>query len=140
MPTETHPHLSTINQFFQAYAQRDIAGLRQVLATDARWTALGQHPLAGVKNGFDEVIRFFDQMGAVMGRSNPRVEKLIVSANETYVIECQRVITNRTDEYNLDHLVCVLWRFENFKIVEGRHFFSDPQAVDNFFSAMTQIQ
>lgn len=140
MPTEAHPHLATLNQFFQAYAQRDFDGLRQVLAADARWTALGQHPLAGVKNGFDEVIQFFDQMGAVMGRSNPRVEKLIVSANETYVIECQRVITNRTDGYNLDHLVCVLWRFENSKIVEGRHFFSDSQAVDSFLNAVAQIK
>ncbi len=130
----THPNLTLIDRFFEAYSRRDMDGLHRVLAPDARWIALGQHPLAGVKTGFDQVIGFFDAMGAVMGKSNPRVEKLIVSANDDYVIECQHVWTNRSDGHNLDHLVCVLWTFRNGQIVEGRHFFSDPQAADKFFN------
>lgn len=65
-----HPNLDLVNQFFQAYGQRDLDSLRRVLAEDAKWTALGQHPLSGARNGFDEVIAFFDRMGTVMGQSN----------------------------------------------------------------------
>jgi len=129
-----HPNLDLIDEFFQAYSKRDFDGLRRVLAENATWTSLGRHPLSGVRNGFDEVIAFFDTMGEVMGRSNTKVEKLIIGANDDYVIECQHVWTNREDGYNLDHLVCVLWKFKNSQIVEGRHFFSDPQAVDTFFN------
>jgi hypothetical protein len=40
-----------------------------------------------------------------------------VGANDKYVVECQHIWTNRDDGHNLDHLVCVLWKFENGKIV-----------------------
>ncbi len=136
----THPNLVLIDRFFEAYAKRDMAALHAVLAPDARWIALGQHPLAGVKVGPEQVIAFFDAMGAVMGKSNPKVEKLIVSANDNYVIECQHVWTDRSDGHNLDHLVCVLWTFKDGRIVEGRHFFSDPKAADTFFTYVNSLK
>ena len=136
----SHSNQKIIDQFFEAYGKRDLDRLRLVLAEDAKWISLGRHPYSGVRNGFDEVIGFFDTMGAVMGRSNNRVEKLIVCQNDDYVLECQRVWTNREDSHNLDHLVCVLWKFENSKIVEGRHFFSDPEAVDQFFTYLSTLQ
>ena len=136
----TYPKLDLINKFFEAYGKRDFDGLRRVLADNAKWTALGQHPLSSVRNGFDQVIAFFDAMGVVMGRSNVKVEKLVVGANDNYVVECQHVWTNRDDGHNLDHLVCVLWKFENGKIVEGRHFFADPQAVNNFFNYVATVE
>lgn len=136
----THPNLALIDQFFEAYAQPDLDGLHQVLAADAKWTALGSNPLAGVKNGFDEVIGFFDAMGAVMVKSNPRVERLILSANDDHAVECQHVWTNGGDGHDLDHLVCVLWTFKDGMIVEGRHFFSDPQAADQFFNYVSAVK
>jgi hypothetical protein len=136
----THPNLALIEQFFEAYSRRDLDGLHKVLASNAKWTALGVHPLAGVKNGFGEVIAFFDAMGAVMGKSSPKVEKLIVSANADYAVECQHVWTDRGDGHDLDHLVCVLWTFKDGKIAEGRHFFSDPQAADRFFNYATSLK
>jgi ketosteroid isomerase-like protein len=57
----THPNIDLNNKFFEAYGKRDLDGLRTVLAEDAKWTALGEHPLSGVRNGFAEVIAFFDR-------------------------------------------------------------------------------
>src|SRR5512133_2817471 len=114
----SHPNQDIIDQFFEAYGRRDIDALRLVLADHAKWVSLGRHPYSGVRNGFDEVIAFFDRMGAIMSKSNNRVEKLIVCERDNYVLECQRVWTNREDGHNLDHLVCVLWKFEDSKIVE----------------------
>ena len=132
-------NLDTINKFLEAYGKRDLEALKLVLAEDAKWISLGQHPFGGVKNGFEEVIAFFDTMGSIMGRSNVRVEKLIVSENDTYVIECQHIWTGREDGHNLDHLVCVLWKFEGSKIVEGRHFFADPKAADDFYNYIASL-
>jgi ketosteroid isomerase-like protein len=134
-----HPNLILIDKFFEAYAKHDIDGLRLVLADNAKWTSLGQHPFGGVRNGFDEVIGFFDTMGAVMSKSGTRVEKLIIGANDAYVVECQHVWTTREDGHNLDHLVCVLWKFENGKIVEGTHFFADPKMADGFFNYVAAL-
>jgi ketosteroid isomerase-like protein len=135
----TTSNLDIIDRFFAAYSKRDMDGLKLVLDEHAKWISLGQHPFGGVKNGFQEVIAFFDAMGAIMGKSNVRVEKLIVSENDQHVVECQHVWTNRDDGHNLDHLVCVLWTFENSKIVEGRHFFADPKAADDFFKYIASI-
>jgi len=135
----TNTNLDIINKFFEAYDKRDIDALQLVLDENAKWISLGQHPFSGVKNGLNEVIAFFDKMGAIMGKSNVRVEKLIVSENEKYVIECQHVWTNREDRHNLDHIICVLWTFENSKIIEGRHFFADPKAGDDFFNYIASL-
>lgn len=133
-------NLDIINKFFEAYGKRDMDSLKLVLADNAKWISLGQHPFSGVRNGFKEVIAFFDTMGAIMGKSNVSVEKLIISENENYVIECQHLWTNRVDKHNLDHMVCVLWTFENSKIIEGRHFFSDPKATDDFFNYIASVK
>jgi ketosteroid isomerase-like protein len=129
----THPNQSLIDRFFAAYAKRDVDAIRQVMSEDVEWIALGEQPLAGVKKGLAEVITSFDQTGAVMGKSNPHVDRVVVGANNDYLIECQHVQTHRGDGHDLDQMVCVLWTFANGKIVQGTHFYSDPQAADAFF-------
>jgi uncharacterized protein len=47
----------------------------------------------------------------------------IVAENSNRLIECIHSKTNRPDNNNLEHYACVLWAFENGKIIEGRHFF-----------------
>ncbi len=129
-------NVKVIDAFFDSYSRRDMAGIRRVMAEDVRWTFPGRHPLSGVKDGLEAVIAFFDTMGGIMGGSNVRSEKLITGADAQYVVECQHVWTNRADGHNLDHLWCVVWRFEGGKIVEGRHFAADQYAVDAFFGSL----
>jgi ketosteroid isomerase-like protein len=74
-----------------------------------------------------------------MAVSNGKMEKLIIAENDRYVIECQHSKTNREDGNNLEHFSTVLWTFENGKIIEGRHFFADPQAVDSYFTAVAPV-
>ena len=132
----THPNLGLINEFFEAYGNHDLNGIRQVLAENATWTFPGHHPLSGTKVGVDEIVAFFDDMGRIMGNSNVKVEKLIEGVSEAYVVECQHLRTNRADGHNLDHQWCVLWKFENGKIIEGRHLAADQHAVDKFFAQL----
>jgi len=130
-------NLEIINKFFDSYGKRDFEGLKQVLDENVVWYFLGQHRLAGVKNGINELISFFDTMGGIMSQSKPSIEKLIVSEKDNYVIECQHIKTNRADGINIDHYVSVLWTIENGKIISGRHFFADPGAVDNYFNKVS---
>ncbi|MEO6316609.1 MAG: nuclear transport factor 2 family protein [Chitinophagaceae bacterium] len=128
-----------VDKFFAAYGSHDFAAIRKVMQEDVLWVFLGQHPIAGVKNGIEEVVAFFDNMGAVMGSSAVKVEKLVSGSNENYFLECQHITTHRADGHNVDHHICVLWTFENNKIKEGRHFFADPHAADHFFAAIAPI-
>lgn len=127
-----------VNKFFEAYSKRDMNGIKQVMAENAIWTFLGQHKLAGIKNGVEEIIAFFDTMSGIMSKSKPMVEKIVTGSNDNYLVECQHIKTNREDGINIDHQVCVLWTFENDKIISGRHFFADPGTADRFFEAVTR--
>ncbi len=130
---------SVINKFFAAYGKRNFAAIREVMHEDITWVFMGQHPLAGVKNGIEDVIAFFDNMGAIMGSSKVKADKLVLGSNDHYLVECQHITTHRDDGNNIDHHVCVLWTFENNKIKEGRHFFADPHAADHFFATVAPI-
>jgi uncharacterized protein len=136
MQMMTHPNLERIDAFFAAYGKRDHEALRQVLADNATWTFPGHHPLSGTKIGIDEVVALFDAIGSVMGSSNANVEKLVIGANEQYIAECQYIRTNRVEGPNLDQQLCVLWSFENGKIVSGRHLAADQDALDMFFTTL----
>ena len=95
--------------------------------------------MAGVKNGIEDVVAFFDNMSAIMGASKVKAERLVTGSNDALLVECQHITTHRDDGNNVDHHVCVLWTFENNKIKEGRHFFADPHAADHFFAAVAPI-
>lgn len=125
-----------VDAFFEAYIKRNKEGIKQVMDENVTWYFLGQHKLAGIKYGIDEVIAFFDKMGSIMSESKPTVDKLIIASKDNYLIECQHIKTNREDGINIEHDVSVLWTFENGKIVSGRHFFADPKAVDAYFNAV----
>jgi len=125
-----------VNKFFDSYMKRDLDGIKHVMAANVVWYFMGRHKLAGTKNGIDEVIKFFDFMGRIMASSRPTIEKLIVAEKENYLIECQHIKTNREDGLNIEHDVSVLWRFENGRIISGRHFFADPESVDRYFNAV----
>jgi len=125
-----------VDAFFEFYFKKNKEEIKLVMAENVTWSFLGQHKLAGIKNGIDEVIAFFDNMGSIMNESKTSVDKLIVSSNDNYLIECQHLKTNREDGINIEHDVSVLWKFENGKIISGIHFFADPKAVDDYFNAV----
>ena len=72
-----------------------------------------------------------------MGSSAVILEKLVTGVSETHVSECQHLRTNRADGNNMEQYWCVLWTFENGRIVEGRHLASDQQAADRFFGYLS---
>ncbi|MFT3754090.1 MAG: SRPBCC domain-containing protein [Paludibacter sp.] len=125
-----------IEMFFDAYSKQDYESVKQVMSEDVTWTFLGHNKVAGIKKGINGVIAFFDLMGGIMSESKPSINKLIIAENDTYLIECQHIKTNREDGINIEHDVSVLWTFENGKIIAGRHFFADPVAVDAYFNSV----
>ncbi len=73
-----------------------------------------------------------------MGNAKPTIEKPIVCENANHLIECVHNQSNRSDGISLAHYATVLWTFRDGKIVEGQHFFADPQAVDSCFTEVAK--
>lgn len=133
-----HKNISIVNSFFEYYSKRDINALHTIVSEQVQWIFPGHHNYSGAKNGFDEVIAFFDTMGGIMSNSGIKAERLFMEANDRYVVEYQHIWTNRTDGNNLDHHWCVTWKIKNGKIIEGRHFAGNQHEVDRFFHKISQ--
>lgn len=132
---EQHANLQLIERFFNAYSQRDLAALREVLADDAHWIFPGDHALSGTHSGIDAIVAFFDAVGSAMGQSLPHVERLVMGVSDQYVVECQQIQTNRAGAPNLDQTMCVLWRFANGMIILGQHLAADEAQLNAFYES-----
>ena len=133
-----HANINVVNSFFESYGKRDMNALESVLDKNAKWIFPGHHNFSGVKNGFDEIIAFFDTMGRIMGGSGIKAERLFMESNDSFVVEYQHIWTTRTDGNNIDHHWCVAWKIKNGKIIEGRHFAGDQHMMDRFFHKISQ--
>lgn len=120
-------HLSKIQSFFAAYAQKNVAAIRQVMAEDILWHIPGHHPLAGTKRGITEVLAFFDQLGKAGFQAQP----LAVAEHGDYVLDHHRGWS--TQGSGLDLKWCLVFRFENGKIKEVTNFCENQQKADLFF-------
>src|SRR3954463_9475372 len=109
-----HPNLEIINKFFLAYGNNDLKGISEVVDENVKWTIPGHHPLSGQKQGIEEVVAFFTQLGKSVFKADP----IVLGVNDNYVIDCHRGWSNREDGKNIDILWCLLWKIENGKVVE----------------------
>ncbi len=134
-----NPNQKIVEKFFEAYGKHAMDDIKKVMSENVLWYFRGKHPYAGVKQGITEVVSFFDTMAKIMGDSKPTMEKIFEGENENHFFECSHIKTNRTDGINVDHYVSVMWTFQNGKIIKGRHFFADPVAIDQYFTAMAKI-
>lgn len=131
----THPNIDIMNNFFDAYMERDMSALKLVMDENIKWTFPGRNYLSGTKTGIDEVIDFFDVTGRILGESSYKIEKLVIGADHDYVIECHHVWPIEKEQYP-DYYWCILWKFKDGKIIEGRALSSDQYAVDEFFEKL----
>jgi uncharacterized protein len=127
-------NLQKIQAFFTAYAAKNVAGVREVMADDIAWTIPGHHPLAGTKRGVDEVLAFFDQLG----KANFKAQPLVVAENGDYVVDHHRGWSEEAG--GLDLTWCLVFRFEGGKIKEVVNFCADQHKADLFFWKVYQLK
>lgn len=126
--------LSIIEMFYKALNSKDTEVIQRVLSEKVKWIFPGRNHLSGTKVGVNSVVSFFDKFEEGLEGSNGKVEKLIISENNNYVLECNHIVTSRADGVNLDQDICVLWTFKDGKIIEGKHLTEDQFVADTFFN------
>jgi ketosteroid isomerase-like protein len=132
IPTEleNNTNIQIVQDFFDAYGKNDFEGIRQVFAEDVQWYIPGRHPLSGPKNGIDEVMNFFEELGKV----GFNAEVMILAANDNYVIDAHRGWSNVTSGENVDLNWVLFYQIENNKIKRVINFAGDQPLADEFFT------
>jgi ketosteroid isomerase-like protein len=127
-------NLSKIQEFFAAYASKNVAAVRSVMADDIVWRIPGHHPLAGEKRGITEVLAFFDQLGKASFQAQP----IVVAEQGDYVVDHHRGWS--TVGSGLDLTWCLVFRFEGGKIKEVINFCEDQHKADLFFHEIYKLK
>ena len=125
----THPNITLVHQFFQAYAEHDQPTISQLLSPSIRWCIPGNHPLSGIKTGPDEVLSYLSQLSKAAFQAKP----IVMGVNDEYVIDCHYNWSNFPEGSQFTGMSCLLWKFENGKISEVHNFPQDQHLVDLFF-------
>ncbi len=124
-----HPNVAIIQRYYQAYGAGQLDVIRNdIFAPNITWTIPGHHPLAGTKQGADEVFAFFQQLS----KAKFKAEVLFLGGSDSYVVDVHRGWSN-LEQDNIDILWALLFRIENNRIVQAVNFPGDQHAADAFF-------
>ncbi len=127
-------NLKKIEAFFAAYAQKNVAAIREVMADDITWFIPGHHPLSGTKKGIPEVLAFFDQLG----RANFKAQPLVIVEQGDYVVDHHRGWSDEGDK--LDVTWCLVFKFDKGRIREVTNLCADQHKADAFFWSIYKLK
>jgi len=122
-------NIKVVQDFFAAYGANDLDAIAEVMDEHVQWHIPGRHPLSGTKNGRDEVLAFFAQLGAAGFKAEP----IYFGADETHVVDIHRGWSNADGKPNVDTVWALVYRIENGRIVEATNLSADQDAANTFF-------
>ncbi|MBV7396431.1 nuclear transport factor 2 family protein [Mameliella alba] len=129
MAASPEDNIKIVQDFFAAYGAGDLDGIAAVMDENIRWHIPGRHPLSGTKQGRDEVLAFFAQLGAADFKAQP----IYFGADETHVVDIHRGWSNVAGKPNVDTTWALVYRIEDGKIVEATNLSADQDAANSFF-------
>ena len=125
-----HPLVSIVEKMYECFNKGDMATLKkEVFADNINWRLPGHHPLAGAKQGADEVIAFFSQLV----KSGIHVDLIKIDGfGDDTVVEVLRGY-GQVGSAILDANNCTHYHIKDGKIYDVQVYISDQHTVDQFF-------
>ena len=128
-------NIRVVQDFFAAYGDSDLDGIAAVMDENVKWHVPGRHPLSGTRNGREEVLVFFEQLGIAGFRAEP----IYFGADENHVVDIHRGWSNAEGRPNVDTIWALVYRIADGKIVEATNLSADQDAANNFFWSLYQF-
>ena len=128
-------NIKVVQDFFAAYGKGDLDGIAAVMDENVQWHIPGRHPLSGTKNGRDEVLAFFGQLGVAKFKAEP----IFFGADDNYVVDIHRGWSNAEGKPNVDTTWALVYRIVNGKIVEATNLSADQDSANAFFWSQYQL-
>ena len=115
--------------------QTVLQAIADVMDENVKWHIPGRHPLSGTKNGRDEVLAFFAQLGL----ANFQAEPIYFGADDNYVVDIHRGWSNAEGKANVDTTWALIYRIVDGKIVEATNLSADQDSANAFFWSQYQL-
>jgi uncharacterized protein len=146
-------NLALVQRMYDCFNRDDLNTIRnEIFASNLVWNLPGRHPLAGTKNGAEEVLAFFAQLrqANIQVTLDPQNDPAtgIDSFGENTVVEVHRGSGTTTvrdasgneQQVTLNALNCTHYQIRDGRIAQVQVYMSDQHAADNFFNAVYRLK
>ena len=129
--------MDVVSRMYECFNRADLDTIKkEIFAEDLVWKLPGRHPLAGTKNGADEVLAFFHQLN----KAGVQVDLVnIAEWTDDIVVEVHRGHADLGDN-KLDGLNCTHYHVRDGKIAEVQVYVSDQYVLDRLLQQGLQVQ
>ena len=124
---------ATMRRAYEAFNTADMDTLMETFDESASWHTPGRGSFSGDRKSREETLTFFGRLGQETGGTF-RAELLhMAEDDEDRVIGMQRSTAER-DGKHLDVRNCIVFQLRDGRIVDGREYFHDLYAWDQFWA------
>jgi len=124
--------IENLRRGYKAFADSDVATLTELIPERAVWHVPGRGPLAGDKNGREEILGFFGQLAQLSGGTF-KAELVHLLGDDNYVVALQRT-TAAVKGKSIDSFDVIVQRLENDQPIETWQMSSNPYEADELLA------
>ena len=126
---DMHPNAQVVMSGFQAFAEGDMATMKEILADDVKWHTSGRSKFSGSRQGVDAVLQFFGEVS-----SDAQIEQELHSilADDEHVVALVKSRVTRGDD-SLDDQTVFVFHVSGGKVTECWSTSFDEYAADAFW-------
>jgi ketosteroid isomerase-like protein len=125
-------NVAVLRRAYEAFARADFAALNECFHEESVWHVPGNSLVSGAHKGRDAVFAFFGRLMELSGGTF-KAEGRDIGASDTRAYSLEHLTAARAGK-TLDVELVLVVRVEGGRIVEGRDFFSDQAAWDDFWA------
>jgi ketosteroid isomerase-like protein len=126
-------HAALVERGYEAFNAADMQTLTELFDPAVIWHTPGRGPMAGDYHGRDATFGQFGRYGMQTNGTFRATLRNIVDGGDGLVVAMHHN-TGARDGKDLDVDCCLVFRFQDGRIVECREYFSDTYAWDDFWS------
>ncbi len=127
---DLHPNAHTVLAGFQAFAQGDMATMKELFHEDATWRVSGRGRWSGDYTGSDAIVRFFGDISAEATVDN---DVHAVLADDEHVVVLVNGHVSRGDDDALDTQNIFIFHVSDGKVTDVWSTALDQASVDEFW-------
>ena len=124
--------VENLRRGYKAFADTDVATLTELIPEGAVWHVPGRGPLAGDKNGREEILGYFGKLAELTGGTF-KAEVVHIVGDDNYVVALQRT-TATVNGKTINSFDVLVDRMENDEFVETWQMSSNPYEADELLA------
>ena len=130
---EAAKNAETVRRGYAAFNAADMKTLTELFHESASWHTPGRSPLAGDRKGRDAIFALFGRYGGDTGGTFKAALQQVLTSDDGRVVGIHRNTATRGGK-QLDVVCCLVFEFKDGRVVDGREYFYDLHAWDQFWS------